>query len=220
MGPPTFAALTHATGDPRYLVYADAEFWATVRYLEDPKEGLLVRDSRFFSRRGPHGEKIFWSRGNGWVYAGLARMLDLLPAGHASRARYEALFRRMSSRLVTLQKPDGYWPISLLSPSEGTPAETSGTAFYTFGLAYGVKTGVLTAARYCAAARRGWAALERSVAADGRLGWVQAIGAAPDAVSADDSQPYGVGAFLLAGTAIYDLAGGCAHSRAKWAHGP
>jgi rhamnogalacturonyl hydrolase YesR len=125
----------------------------------------------------------------------------------------------MSSRLVSLQKPDGYWPVSLLS-HESTPAETSGTALYTFGLAYGVQTGLLTAGRYCAAARRGWTALERAVAADGRLGWVQAIGAAPASVSAGDSQPYGVGAFLLAGTAIYDLGDGCADSRAKWAHEP
>jgi len=80
MGPPAFAALTHATGNPRYLEYADAEFWAAVDFLLDPVESLLARDSRFFARRGPQGEKIFWSRGDGWAYAGLARMLQWLPA--------------------------------------------------------------------------------------------------------------------------------------------
>ncbi len=45
---------------------------------------------------------------------------------------------------------------------------------------------------------KGWQALVSAVADDGKLGWVQPIGAAPDSVFATDSQLYGVGAFLLA----------------------
>jgi hypothetical protein len=213
MGPPAWAELSRATGDPKYLAYADGEYWATVAYLFDEKEYLFARDSRFFTRRGPHGEKTFWSRGNGWVYAGLARMLQFLPPDHPSRPRYEALFRKMSERLVALQKPDGYWPVSLVAPPQGTPPETSGTGFFAFGLAYGVKSGLLPEPRFRAAAMRGWAALKAAVQADGKLGWVQPIGAAPDAVSADDTQLYGVGAFLLAGSAIYDLALDDAHAQ-------
>lgn len=205
MGPQVFAALSRASGDPKYLAYADAEYWATVDFLFDKTEHLMARDSRFFSRRGAYGEKIFWSRGNGWVYAGLARMLQLLPAGHPSRPRYEALFREMSARLITLQKPDGYWPVSLLSPPANTPPETSGTAFYTYGLAYGVRTGLLTGQGYRDAATRGWSALVRAVQPDGRLGWVQQIGVGPDAVHAGDTQLFGVGAFLLAGSEMYTL---------------
>jgi rhamnogalacturonyl hydrolase YesR len=206
MGPPTFAALTRATGDPKYLAYADSEFWATADYLFDRRENLFARDSRFFTRRGPGGEKIFWSRGNGWVYAGIARMLELMPADYPSRPRYVALFRKMSARLVGLQKADGYWPVSLLGAPENTPPETSGTGFFTFGLAYGVRSGLLPEPVYRAAAMRGWQALERAVQPDGKLGWVQQIGFAPDAVHADDTQLYGVGAFLLAGSEMYRLA--------------
>ena len=206
MGPPTFAALTRATSDRKYLDYADGEFWATTDFLFDRSEHLFARDSRFFTRRGEHGEKIFWSRGNGWVYAGLVRMLELMPADYPSRPRYAALFREMSARLVALQKPDGYWPVSLLSPPEGTPPETSGTGFYTYGLAYGVRTGLLAEPVYRAAAERGWQALTRAVTPDGKLGWVQPIGAGPDAVHAEDTQLYGVGAFLFAGSEIYKLA--------------
>jgi rhamnogalacturonyl hydrolase YesR len=206
MGPPAWAELSQATGDPKYLAYADGEYWATVAYLFDEKDNLFARDSRFFTRRGPRGEKIFWSRGNGWVYAGLARMLQFLPANYPSRSRYEALFRNMSERIVALQKPDGYWPVSLLGQPDGTPPETSGTGFFTFGLAYGVKAGLLPEPRFRQAVERGWSALEAAVHPDGKLGWVQQIGAEPGAVSADDTQLYGVGAFLLAGSAIYDLA--------------
>lgn len=206
MGPPTLAALARATGEKKYRDYADAEFWATTDFLFDRDEHLFARDSRFFSRRGAHGEKIFWSRGNGWVYAGTAHMLQLLPADHPSRPRYEKLFREMSARLVALQKPDGYWPVSLLSPPENTPPETSGTGFYTYGLAYGVRTGLLPERIYRDAAERGWQALTRAVSPDGKLGWVQPIGAGPDAVHAEDTQLFGVGAFLLAGSEIYRLA--------------
>jgi rhamnogalacturonyl hydrolase YesR len=206
MGPPAWAELSRATADPKYLLYADGEYWATVDYLFDKKESLFSRDSRFFARHGPHGERIFWSRGNGWVYAGLARMLQFLPRDYPSRPRYETLFRKMSERLVALQKPDGCWSASLLAPPEGMPPETSGTGFFTFGLAYGVKAGLLPEPRFRAAAMRGWAALKAAVHPDGKLGWVQPIGAAPDAVSADDTQLYGVGAFLLAGSAMFDLA--------------
>jgi rhamnogalacturonyl hydrolase YesR len=206
MAPPGWVELSRATGDPRYLAYADKEFWAAAGRLFSPEESLFYRDSRFMSRRGEHGEKLFWSRGNGWAYAGLARILQFLPVDAPERPRYVDLFRRMSARLVMLQKPDGYWPVSLLGPRDGTPPETSGTGFFTFGLAYGVASGLLADAKYRDAAERGWAALVKAVEPDGKLGWVQQIGAGPDVVSRDDTQLYGVGAFLLAGSAIYDLA--------------
>jgi unsaturated rhamnogalacturonyl hydrolase len=206
MGPPAWAELSRATGDPKYLAYADGEFWATVDFLFDKDESLFARDERFFTRRGAAGEKIFWSRGNGWVYAGIVRMLQFLPDDHPSRPRYESLFRKMSQRIVALQKPDGTWPVSLLSSPNGTPPETSGTGFYTFGLAYGVRTGLLPERAYRVAAERGWQALARAVTPEGKLGWVQQIGVGPDSVHAEDTQLYGVGAFLLTGSEMYRLA--------------
>lgn len=206
MGPQVFTRLSRATHDPKYLAYADKEFRAAAAFLFDKSENLFARDSRFFAWRGEHGEKIFWSRGNGWVYAGIVRMLQIMPPDHPSRSFYEDLYRKMSARLTDLQKPDGYWPPSLLAPRENTPPETSGTAFYTYGLAYGVRTGLLTEPRYRTAAMRGWAALTRAVDADGKLGWVQGIGVGPDRVTREDTGLFGVGAFLLAGSEMYKLA--------------
>ena len=201
MAPAGWTGLTQATGDPRYAAYGDKEFWAATDWLLDKQEGLYYRDSRYFDRRDDKGRKIFWSRGNGWAYAGVVNILKTLPADHSSRPRYEALFRRMSDRLVTLQKPDGYWPPSLLAP-ENTPPETSGTGFFVYGLAYGLNHGLLEGPRYERARDKGWNALASAVQPDGKLGWVQQIGYAPDHVSADDTQLYGVGAFLLAASEI------------------
>ncbi|HUO97162.1 MAG TPA: glycoside hydrolase family 88 protein [Rhizomicrobium sp.] len=205
MGPPGWVELSRATGDPKYLDYADKEYSATVVKLFDRDEHLFYRDSRFLTRKGPNGERIFWSRGNGWVYAGLARIISFLPAGAPERGSYVDLFRKMSERLVPLQKSDGYWPVSLLAPPQDTPPETSGTGFFTFGLAYGVASGILTDPKYRTAAERGWAALTRAVEPDGKLDWVQQIGSAPDRVHREDTQLYGVGALLLAGAAMIDM---------------
>ncbi|HET7810107.1 MAG TPA: glycoside hydrolase family 88 protein [Steroidobacteraceae bacterium] len=206
MSPPAWAELTRQTGDERYLRYALDEFRATTDFLYDPAEKLYYRDSRFFERRDAQGRKLFWSRGNGWVFAGIANLLDALPAKHPQRPRLEKLFREMAGRLRELQKPDGYWSPSLLAP-EDSPPETSGTGFYVYGLAWGVKHGLLDARAYQASIERGWTALERAVDADGRVGWVQQVSDRPESVAETDTQFYGVGAVLLAASAVAQLGG-------------
>jgi rhamnogalacturonyl hydrolase YesR len=201
MAPPTWVALSAATKDPRYAAYGDKEFWATTDWLLDKQDGLYFRDSRYFDRKDEQGRKIFWSRGNGWAYAGIVNILKTLPANHPSRPRYVALFKRMSARLISLQKPDGYWSVSLLAP-EHSPPESSGTSFFVYGLAWGVNNGLLKDPKYTAAARLGWNALARAVQPDGKLGWVQQVGYAPDHVEAGDTQLYGAGAFLLAASEV------------------
>ena len=205
MAPPVWFELTEVTGDERYADYAKKEFNAVTDFLYDRDEHLYLRDSRFATRRGPGGEKVFWSRGVGWVFAGLARSIPHLKAGDPTRVRMEHLFKEMADRLVTLQKPDGYWSPSLLADPTTTPPETSGTGFFTYGLAWGLKSGLLSGARYETAVRRGWSALTRAVHPDGKLGYVQQVSDRPDDVKYEDTQFYGVGAFLLAATAIADL---------------
>jgi rhamnogalacturonyl hydrolase YesR len=112
----------------------------------------------------------------------------------------------MSGKIVALQKPDGSWAPSLLDPSSATPPETSGTGFFTYGLAWGVRAGLLKEPAYRRAAERGWSLLAKAVKPDGKLGWVQQVGSQPDTVGPEHTQPFGVGAFLLAGGAMYDLA--------------
>jgi rhamnogalacturonyl hydrolase YesR len=200
MAPPVWAALSKATGEPAYWRHADRELQATIAQLYDADDHLFYRDSRFIGRPGPTGRKVFWSRGNGWTYAGLAKIIQALPTNDPSRARYVDLFRQMSERIRGLQGAEGYWPVSLLDP--GGPPETSGTAFFVYGMAWGVNNGVLDKATYGPAVRSGWAALDRAIQPDGRLGWVQQVGYAPDQVAATDTQLYGVGALLMAASEV------------------
>ncbi|MFV3126394.1 glycoside hydrolase family 88/105 protein [Niveispirillum sp. KHB5.9] len=204
MSPPVLLELARQTGDTRYRDFAMAEFWATTDFLYDPAESLYYRDSRFFERRDDKARKLFWSRGNGWVLAGMARSIPLLEAGSPDRVRMEALFKEMAVKIKATQKPDGYWPPSLLGP-EDSPPESSGTAFYTYAIAWGVTAGLLDRVTYEPVARRGWNALTRSIQPDGRLGWVQQVSDRPEQVEPQDTQYYGVGAFLLAASAVSKL---------------
>jgi rhamnogalacturonyl hydrolase YesR len=198
MSPQTWIMLSLATGEDQYMAYADKEFWATTDYLLDPEFNLYYRDSRYFTRREEAGNKIFWSRGNGWVYAGLVNILRILPEDHPSYPRYVQLFKDMSVTIAGLQHDNGMWSPSLLDENPNPTPETSGSGFMTYGLAWGLNNGHLDDDTYGPVVRKGWSALVNAVGDDGKLGWVQPVGSAPDSVFETDSQLYGVGAFLLA----------------------
>jgi rhamnogalacturonyl hydrolase YesR len=205
MGPPAMSAVFVATGDRKYLDLADRLWWKTTDYLYDKEARLYFRDSRFFEPREKNGKKVFWSRGNGWVYAGLARLLQDLPEDHPQRPRYVALFRDMTETIAAVQGKDGFWRSSLLDPESRPNPETSGTGFFVYGLAWGVNRGVLPRATYESHVVRGWKALVSALHPNGMLGWVQRIGDQPGATTADTTEVYGVGALLLAGSEVYRM---------------
>lgn len=207
MAPPAMALAARATGDPGYLGLMDRLWWKTTDYLYDPQEHLYYRDSRYFDQREPNGAKVFWSRGNGWVLAGLARVLRYLPADYPPRPRYVALFQDMAKKIAAIQRPSGYWGVSLLSPETYASPETSGTAFFVYALSWGVNEGLLDRAAYEPVILRGWAALNRAIRPDGMLGYVQPVGAAPGATGPDQTEIYGAGAFILAGSELHRLVG-------------
>ena len=211
MSPPTMAIIGAATDDPRYLDLMNRMWWETYDYLYDPEERLWYRDGNFVIREdgsGPrtvNGHKVFWSRGNGWVFAGLALVLQYMPVDYPDRAKYEELFRDMASTLIRVQGEDGLWRSSLLDPDEYPVPESSGSGFFTFGLAWGVNNGLLDGPTTRPSVERGWRGLIWAQQPDGRIGWVQQIGYDPRSVSADDTMEYGTGAFLLAGSEILNL---------------
>jgi rhamnogalacturonyl hydrolase YesR len=200
MSPPALAMAAKATGESKYLDFMNKMWWKVTDYLYDPQEQLYYRDSRFFNT------KVFWSRGNGWVLAGLARVLQSLPSDYPERPRYVALFQEMAPRIASLQQPDGYWRSNLLDPKALPLPETSGTAFYVYALTWGVNEGLLDRAQYEPVIAKGWAALVQAVQPDGMLGYVQRIGDQPGDTSKSTTEIYGVGAFLLAGSEVHRLA--------------
>jgi rhamnogalacturonyl hydrolase YesR len=206
MGPAVLAKLTRATGDRKYLDFMDHEWWITSDLLYSPKDHLFFRDQSFFGAHEANGRNIFWSRGNGWVFAGLARVLAEMPADYPSRPRYVAQFREMAEKIASLQGADGLWRAGLLDQADYQLPENSGSAFYTFGFAYGINSGILDRKKYQPIVQKSWQGLLRHVYQDGRLGCIQPVGAAPGAFTASSSYVYGTGAFLLAGSEVFRLA--------------
>ena len=204
MAPPVWAKLAEITGDKAYLDRMDRGWWVTSNLLYDPVEHLYSRDTSYLEKHETNGKKIFWSRGNGWVFAGLAEVLDAMPQDYPDRAKYVEQFREMAEKLKSIQGQDGLWQPGLLG-SYPLP-EISGSAFFVYGMAWGINRGILKRADYLPAVRKGWAGLLTHVYADGRLGSIQPIGGGPDAYKPQTSYVFGVGAFLMAGSEMWQLA--------------
>jgi len=200
MGPPTLARLYKATGKAAYLDFMEREWWITSKLLYDPEEHLYFRDASYLGKHEANGRMLFWSRGNGWVMGGIARVLDYMPKNYPARPQYVAQFREMAAAVMKVQGEDGLWRSGLLDPQAYPLPEASGSAFIAYALAWGVNQGILDRNTYAPAARKAWAGLLTHVYADGRLGCIQPVGAAPGQFKATSSFVYGVGAFLLAGS--------------------
>lgn len=207
MSPPVWVKVYNETGDQRYLDYLMKEYKATTDFLFDEKENLYYRDESYIGEED-NGTKIFWGRGNGWVFAGLAQILNDLDSETKEYKYFLKIYKKMAAKLLEIQTPEGHWAMSLLGAEFYPTPETSGSSFFTFGLAWGINNGVLDAKEYQPAVFKAWNAMVSYIQEDGMLGYVQPIGAAPGQASADKTQLYGSGAFLSAGAEVYKLVGG------------
>jgi rhamnogalacturonyl hydrolase YesR len=219
MGPAVLAHLSADTGDRKYLDAMDAEWWRTTALLYDPHARLFFRDGTFLpgyhlatrSSTKPAAttkpwRAVYWSRGNGWVVAGLARVLTYMPADYPTRPRYVSLYRDMVNRLVELQPADGLWRADLLADPATATGETSGTALNVYAIAWGINHGLLDRGRFLPIVAKGYAGLRRCVLPDGRVGYGQPHGYKPAPAPADSVTSFGVGAYLLAGSELLPLA--------------
>ncbi|MDX9868503.1 MAG: DUF4861 family protein [Kiritimatiellia bacterium] len=199
MAPPVWVKMYGLTGDRRYLQFLDQEYKLTTGFLYDKEESLYYRDSRYFVERTKNGKKVFWGRGNAWVYGGLPLLLRDLPADWPTQPFYLKLFQEMSAALKKTQGADGAWRPSLLDPEDPDLPEMSCTTFFAYGMLWGVNNGVLDKETFLPCVRKAWDVISASVNGEGRLGWTQPPGWAPDkAFTADTHAVYAVGSYLLA----------------------
>lgn len=212
MGPPTLAMLGKDLKDQSYYDLNDKFFMETYDRLYDKEHKLFARDASFLinaageGKREANGQKIFWSRGNGWVVGGLVRLLKELPKNHPKRAFYTGIYKDMMEEVLKLQQQDGLWRASLLDPAAYPGGEGSGSGFYAYAMAWGINNKVLDKKKYLPAVKKSWTALNALVSPEGRVGWVQPIGADPRRnFNAESWEVYGTGAFLLAGSEVIKM---------------
>lgn len=205
MGPTVWAKMGNVTHKKKYFDFMYLEFKYSTDYLYDTEEDLYFRDSNYFTRKEANGAKVFWGRGNGWVFAGLPIIIRELPAKWDKKDYFVTIYKDMAAKLLTLQQPDGSWHASLLDPASYPNPEMSATAFFVFGMAWGIDNGYLEKEKYLPAVISGWKSMVSSVWSDGKVGFIQPVGADPKAVTMEMTEVYGVGGFLMAGTQIYKM---------------
>ena len=211
MAPPVLVEYAKQTDDQKYLDAMHKYYKQTYDLLYDKEEHLFARDTRFQWKgnaddlKEENGNKIFWSRGNGWVLGGLALILSDMPKDYKHYDFYLNLYKEMAAKIKDLKNEDGLWRTSLLSPESYDHGEVSGSGFYNFALTWGINTGLLDKSEYTPVVTKAWAALKKCQREDGMVGWVQNIGASPEPANADSWQNFGTGAFLLAGSEILKL---------------
>lgn len=205
MAPPVYLNMANLKDAPKYRDFMHQEFLNTYNHLFDKEASLFYRDAGYFDKREENGEKIFWGRGNGWVLAGLATLLQDLPDDLDIKPFYSDLFQDLAHRLVGLQDEKGAWHASLLDPENYPAPETSATALIAYALAYGINSKLLKDDIYVESLHRAWSFLLSAIDGQGKLGWVQPIGADPKAVTQDMTAVFGVGSFLLAASEVYKI---------------
>ena len=201
---PVFAKLYKTTGEVKYLDKLYANYRWADELMYDSVEHLYYRDAKYIFPKVKtlSGGKSFWARGDGWVLAGLAKVLADMPEDYAHRDFFVQRFRELAEGVARVQRPGGYWSRSMLCEDDAPGPETSGTAFFTYGMLWGVNHGLLERERFVPVIDKAWAYLVgTALQSDGSVGYVQPIGEKPDpskTVDARSQANFGVGAFLLA----------------------
>jgi len=218
MGMPIFTKLGRMTGEKKYFD-RNYEMYAYTKYkhggngLYNPKDKLWWRDKSFVPPyQEPNGEDCYWSRGNGWVVAALARTLEDTPKSDPHYQEYLQDYKDLLSALVPIQREDGFWNASLHDPNNFGGKEMTGTALFVYGMAYGINKGLIDKKTYLPVIVKAWNAIVKdSVQPNGFLGWVQGTGKEPKdgqplAVDKEpDFEDYGLGCLLLAASEVYKL---------------
>jgi rhamnogalacturonyl hydrolase YesR len=205
MAPPVWAKMYQATGDKRYLDYIRNNWQRTYDLLYNHDEHLYARDASYKTKTEPNGKLQFWSRGEGWVMAGIARTIDALPKDDPEIPFLVKQLQEMAPRVAEIQGSDGLWHAGLLDPKTYPLPEISGSSLMTFAMAWGIDHGYLDAAKFRPVVESSWKGILGHVYADGRLGCIQQTGSEPAFYYPGSSYDYGIGAFLLAGSELKKL---------------
>ena len=202
---PVMTKMYKLTGEIKYLDKLYDNFLWSDSLMYDKEEQLYYRDAKYIYpkvKTACNGGKSFWARGDGWVLAGLAKVLADMPHDYKNRPIFVQRFRELAEGVARVQRPDGYWSRSMLCEDDAPGPETSGTAFFTYGMLWGVNNGYLDRERFNPVIMKAWKYLsETALQPDGSIGFVQPIGEKPDptkTVDAHSQAPFGTGAWLLA----------------------
>jgi len=201
---PVMTKLYKATGEIKYLDKLYQNFVWADKLMWDKDQHLYYRDGRYVypQHKTDTGKKDFWARGDGWVLAGLAKVLQDMPVLYEHRDLFVSRYKDLAEAVAQCQQPEGHWTRSMLDPEQAEGYETSGTAFFTYGLLWGINNGYLDESRYMPVVDKAWNYLTTiALQADSTVGYVQPIGdkaVKGQTLSVKSVTNFGTGAMLLA----------------------
>lgn len=201
---PVMTKLYKVTGNKQYLEKLYEYYSYAKELMYDEESALFYRDAKYIypKHKTKSGNKDFWARGNGWVFAGLAKVLSELPVNDPYRKEYIKTYKAMAQSLKETQQTEGHWTRSILDPAHAPGFESSGTAFFAYGFLWGVNNGILNKKEYQPVIDKSWSYLTNTaLQSNGKIGYVQPIGERADQhknVGPNTTADFGVGAFLLA----------------------
>lgn len=205
VGTPAYIMMSAATGNPGYASYGHRIFKEVCQDLYDEEYHLFYRDNKAKSQQTSTGGKVFWSRGNGWAIASIPRILDYIDEDDPQVDFYTELLQNMAGTLEKYQGENGFWTVNLVDNTDYPAPESSGTAFFTYAIAWGINNGYLDNEQYLPVVNKSWKALYYNVNQNGKVQWGQDVAREPENVSREDSHEYVSGAYLLAASEVYKL---------------
>ena len=200
---PVMTKMYKLTGDKQYLTKMHDNWLYANSIMYDKKTGLYFRDGKYVfpKHTTAAGKKDFWARGDGWVVAAFAKILQDLPKDDANRKEYIKYYKKIVKGVAACQQAEGYWTRSMKDAEQAPGRETSGTALFAYGIQWGINNGILSK-KYQKVVDKAWEYLATiALQPDGTVGYVQPIGekAIPGQVVNQKSVTnFGTGAFLLA----------------------
>lgn len=217
---PSMSHLYLKTGNAEYLNKMHQYWTYAVDLMWDTDEHLFYRDGSYVYPKHTTvaGGKDFWARGDGWVFAALARVLkdfqqipyqesDSLIAQYND---YVSYYNLIAQSLKAAQQPEGFWSRSILDINQAPGYESTGTELMLYGYLWGVNNGYFSEDEYGETIDRAWRYLsDVALQYDGSVGYMQPIGssASPGTyVGADSQADFGMGGFLLAASEMYRYA--------------
>jgi rhamnogalacturonyl hydrolase YesR len=213
MAPPAITLYCQAANQTAYLDSLNNWWGLVADTLYNKTYKFYYRDAGFIPPKNvcPNGKPMFWSCGEAWVIGGMARILDHMPKTYANRPQFVSQFQDMCAAIKTEQgfnntSFDGLWTTSMLDHPDYPFPETSGSAFFCFAMAWGVRNGLLDSATFTPAINKAWRDLVKNIGTDGRLKLCQHVDWMPETNLSGDvnnSSPEGEGAFLQAGYELY-----------------
>lgn len=189
---PFLARYGAVADEPAAFDDAARQVLVQTKRLRDPHTGLYRHEWREQPNVFP--EDTFWSRGNGWVAAGIIDAIQYLPDDHDDRDELVEIFTDLCAAVRPLQDASGFWHNTL--DDDESALETSGTLMFAYAFREGIERGLLEEDEYAKPARDALEVSKGIVRDDGSVGRVVGPPGGPGVPFAVTS--YGQGWFLLA----------------------